>query len=138
MRRPTIAMDYYLMKMQPAVNSRTISKEAIPCIAVNEDSHQNIISNVALKNGIEEPWTSESGKIHGLAWLPLKSHWIATTMLTEIITDRKNYLENQFPVADTDSWVLRTNFRYGYRFWGFHNQFPMRYREVLCTSRTVT
>ena len=35
--RPTIAMDCYIMKMQPAVNSRTISEEAITCIAVKED-----------------------------------------------------------------------------------------------------
>ena len=47
------------MGMQPAVNSRTISEEAITCIAVKEDRHQNIISSVAKKKGIEEPWTSE-------------------------------------------------------------------------------
>ena len=39
-RRPTFAMDYYVMRMQPAVNSQTISEEAITCIAVNEDRHR--------------------------------------------------------------------------------------------------
>ena len=57
--RPSIAMDYYFMIMQPAVNSRTISEEAITCIAVIEGRRQNIMSSVALKKGIEEPWTSE-------------------------------------------------------------------------------
>ena len=58
-RRPTIAMDYYFMRMQPSVNSCTISEEAITCIAVKEDRHQNVMNSVALKKGIEEPWTSE-------------------------------------------------------------------------------
>ena len=57
--RHSTAKDYYFMRMQPAVNSRTISKEAITCISVKEDRHQNIMSSVALKKGIEEPWTSE-------------------------------------------------------------------------------
>ena len=45
--------------MQPAVNCRTMSKEAIICIAVKEDRHQNIMSSVMLKKSIEEPWKSE-------------------------------------------------------------------------------
>ena len=57
-QRSTIAMDYYIMKMQPAVNSRTISQEATTCI-VEEDRQQNIMCSVALTKGIEEPWTSE-------------------------------------------------------------------------------
>ena len=48
-RRPTIAMDYYFVRMQPAVNSRTISEEAITCITVKEDRHQNIMSSAALE-----------------------------------------------------------------------------------------
>ena len=49
------------MRMQPVVNSRTISEEAVTCIAVKEDRHQNVMSSVALKKGIEKPWTSEIG-----------------------------------------------------------------------------
>ena len=33
-------------------------------------------------------------------------HTKRNTMLPKIITDRKNYLANQFPVTDTDSWVF--------------------------------
>ena len=29
------------------------------CIAVKEDRHQNMMSSVALKKGVGEPWTSE-------------------------------------------------------------------------------
>ena len=58
-RRPSIAMDYDFMKMQPAVNAQTMSEEAITCIAVKEDRHQSIRSSVALKKGVEEPWTIE-------------------------------------------------------------------------------
>ena len=41
-RRPTIAMDYYFMRVQPAVNPRTISEEAITSIAVKEDSTRTL------------------------------------------------------------------------------------------------
>ena len=58
-RKPTIAIDYYFMRMQPDVNTRTKSEEEVTCIAVKEDRHQNIMSSVALKTGVEEPWTSE-------------------------------------------------------------------------------
>ena len=58
-RRPTIAMDYYVMTMKSAVNAQTISEESVTCIAVKEDIHQNIVSSVALKKGVEEPWTIE-------------------------------------------------------------------------------
>ena len=34
-----------------------ISEKSITCVAVNEDRHQNIMSSVALKKGVEEPWT---------------------------------------------------------------------------------
>ena len=56
-RRPTIAIDYYIMKMKSAVNTPTMSEEAVTCIVVKEDRHQNIMSSVALKKGVEEPWT---------------------------------------------------------------------------------
>ena len=55
-RRPTFAMDHYVMRMQPAVNSRTISEEAITCIAVNEDRHRTGSSyHVSLSRRPEEP-----------------------------------------------------------------------------------
>ena len=37
-----------------------MSKESVICFAVEEDRHQNIMSSVALKKGIEESWTVES------------------------------------------------------------------------------
>ena len=58
-RRPDIAMDNFFMRMEPAPNVQAISEESITCIAVKEDRHQNIMSSVALKKGVEEPWTIE-------------------------------------------------------------------------------
>ena len=55
-RKPTIAMDYFFTKMESA---RVSSEESITCVAVKEDRHQNIMSSVALKKGVEEPWTIE-------------------------------------------------------------------------------
>ena len=56
MRRATIAMDYYIMKMNSVVKAQTISEESVTCIAVKEDRRQKIMSSVALKKGTEEPW----------------------------------------------------------------------------------
>ena len=47
------------MKMKSVENAQTTSQEAAACIAVKEDRHQNIMSSVALKKGVEEPWTIE-------------------------------------------------------------------------------
>ena len=58
-RRPIIAMDYFFMRMECSPSVQTISEESITCIAVKEDRHQNIMSSVALKKGVEEPWTIE-------------------------------------------------------------------------------
>ena len=58
-RRPIIAMDYFFMKMESAPNVHGISEESITCVAVKEDRHQNIMSSVALKKGVEEPWAVE-------------------------------------------------------------------------------
>ena len=58
-RRPLIAMDYDLIKMKSVPNAQTISEESITCIAVKEDRHQIIMSIVAMKKGVEEPWTIE-------------------------------------------------------------------------------
>ena len=58
-RRPTIAMDQYFLMPSSTANSQTIPDESVMCIAVKEDRHQNIMSSVVLKKGIEEPWASE-------------------------------------------------------------------------------
>ena len=47
------------MRMESASNVQAISEESITCIAVKEDRHQNIMSSVALKKGVEEQWTIE-------------------------------------------------------------------------------
>ena len=52
-------MDYFFMNMESAQNVQAISEESITCVAVKEDRHQNIMSSVALKKGVEEPWTIE-------------------------------------------------------------------------------
>ena len=58
-RGPMIAMDYYFLKPNSTVSSQTIPGESVTCIAVQEKRHQSIMSSVALKEGIEEPWVSE-------------------------------------------------------------------------------
>ena len=68
-RRPVIAMDYFFMRMEPAPKVQAISEESIICIAVKEDRHQNVMSSVALKKGVEELCTIESGEIHRPTWL---------------------------------------------------------------------
>ena len=55
-----IAMDYFFMKIESAPSVQVISEESITCVAVKEDRHQNILSSVALKKGVEGPWTSAS------------------------------------------------------------------------------
>ena len=74
-RRPIIAMDYFFMRMESSPSVQAISEESTTCIAVKEDRHQNIMSSVALKKGVEELWTIERvAKFIDLPWLPLKSH----------------------------------------------------------------
>ena len=46
-------------RVESAPNVQAISQESTTCVAVKEDRHQNIISSVALKKGVEEPWTIE-------------------------------------------------------------------------------
>ena len=50
-RRPIIAMDYFFMRMECSPSVQAISEESITCM--------NIMSSVALKKGVEEPWTIE-------------------------------------------------------------------------------
>ena len=47
------------MRMESSPSVQTILGEPITCIAVKEDKCQNIMSSVALKKGVEEPWTVE-------------------------------------------------------------------------------
>ena len=49
-------MDYFFMKMEATPSAQSIPEESITCAAVEEDRHQNIMSSVALKKGVEEPW----------------------------------------------------------------------------------
>ena len=58
-RRPIIAMDYFFMKMEATPSAQSIPEESVTCVAVKEDRHQNIMSSVALKKGVEEPWAVE-------------------------------------------------------------------------------
>ena len=58
LRRPIIAMDYFFMEMESAASVQAISEESITCVEVKDDRHQNM-SSVALKKGVEEPWTIE-------------------------------------------------------------------------------
>ena len=60
-RRPITAMDYFFTKMESLPSVQVISEESITCVAMKEDRHQNIMSSVALKKGVEEPWTIERG-----------------------------------------------------------------------------
>ena len=46
------------MEMKSVVVAQTMS-EGVACVAMKEDRHQNIMSSVALKKGVEEPWTVE-------------------------------------------------------------------------------
>ena len=69
-RRPIIAMDYFFMWNRP----RTFKKSrnnSLTCVAVKEDRHQNIMSSVALKKGVQEPSTIE--RVVGYREITLKS-----------------------------------------------------------------
>ena len=52
-------MDCFFIFMESAPNVQAISEEPITCVTVTEDRHQNIVSSVALKKRVEEPWTIE-------------------------------------------------------------------------------
>ena len=52
-------MNYYFLKPNFTANSQTIPEESVTCIAVKENRHQNIISSVVQKKGIEEPLANE-------------------------------------------------------------------------------
>ena len=67
------------MKMDSAPSVQAISEESITCVVVKEDRHQNIMSSVALKKGVEEPWTIER-VVFSLTCL-VSSRWRATQSL---------------------------------------------------------
>ena len=52
-------MDSYFFNANSTANSQTIPDEPVTCIAVEKDRHQNIVSSVVLKKGIEELWAIE-------------------------------------------------------------------------------
>ena len=52
-------MDFNFRRPNSTASSQTIPEETVTCISVKEDRHQNIMSSVVLKKGIEEPWASE-------------------------------------------------------------------------------
>ena len=52
-------MVYFFMRMESAPNVQAKLEESITCVAAKEDRHQNVMSSVALKKGVEEPWTNE-------------------------------------------------------------------------------
>ena len=56
-RRLIFTTDYFFMKMVSTPSVQAISEKSVACVAVKEDRHQNIMSSVALKKGVEEPWT---------------------------------------------------------------------------------
>ena len=41
------------------MSSQTVSNESVTCVTVEVDRHQNIMSSVELKKGVEEKWASE-------------------------------------------------------------------------------
>ena len=58
-RKPSCGMDCYFMNMKSVLNAQTMSEESVTSIAVKEDRHHNIMSSVAWKKGVEEPWTTD-------------------------------------------------------------------------------
>ena len=65
------------MKMKSVANAQTISEESITCIAEKEDTHQNIMSSVALKKGgrgtLDNRESGEVIDLHGYGEMTLKS-----------------------------------------------------------------
>ena len=73
-RRPIIAMDYFFMKLESAQSTQSISEEWITCVKMKEDRHQNTMRSVALKTGVEEPWTVDRVVNSLTRWAIAKSH----------------------------------------------------------------
>ena len=117
-RRPTIAFDYYFMKMKSVVVAQTMSEEAVVCTAMEEDRHQNIMSSVALKKGVEEPWTIQKVAL-GYREITLKSdtepaiiafrNRVAEMCKAEVTTEDKLKIDKRIERAhrersDADTW----------------------------------
>ena len=63
-------MNRYLLNMNSVVDAPTTSQESVTCIAVKEDRHQNIMSSVALKKSVEEPFANETvARFIDLLWI---------------------------------------------------------------------
>ena len=45
--------------MNSDADVETVTEESVTCVAAKEDRLLNIMSDVALKEGIEEPWAIE-------------------------------------------------------------------------------
>ena len=92
-RRPIIAMDSYFLKPNSTANSQTIRDESVTGIAVKEDRHQNIMSSVVLKKGMEEPWASErvAGFLNSLGY---KEITLRSDAQRETIAFRNRVAEN--------------------------------------------
>ena len=66
-------MDHFFIQMESAPSAQSVSEESITCVAVKEDRHQNIMSSVALKKGVEEPWSGQIIDLLGYRGITLKS-----------------------------------------------------------------
>ena len=72
---------------------KQISEESITCIAVKEDTHHNIMSSVAWKKGVEEPWTIERvAKFIG--WLGYREITLKSDTERATIASRNRVPEN--------------------------------------------
>ena len=75
------------------MNSQTIPDESVTCIAVKEDRHQNFMSSVVLKEGVEEPWASDR-VARFINWLWCKEITSKTVIEPAIIASRNRVAEN--------------------------------------------
>ena len=53
-RRPITAMDHHFLKPNSTASPQTMPDESLTCIAAKEDRHQNFMSSVVVKKGVEE------------------------------------------------------------------------------------
>ena len=64
-RRPTIAMEYYFMKMKSVVNAQTISEESVTCIAVERRRTSQRHEQCCVEEGRRRTVDNrKSGEIH--------------------------------------------------------------------------
>ena len=103
--------------MNSVVSAPTISGESVTCIAVKEDRHQITVSSVALKKGVEEPWTiervAEFIDFLGYREITLKSDTKPESLLSETLWHKcaKQELHQRMQLKETSqrtgsSWTL--------------------------------